>query len=183
MNLVMKTLGKYHAISFALKDQQPDKFKELSSDLKEVFLRKDDKQIRDYILMQNESCLSLLSAEEDADVLAKVKKLFEEHPMDIAADCLDLEAIGSAAIITHGDVWQNNILFKYDEDGKPTEICLLDWQVARLASPIIDLVYFMFLCTTKELRDAHYDNFLNIYHESLSEHIRRYLPPFRFDSN
>lgn len=64
-------------------------------------------------------------------------------------------------------------MFRYDDNLKPIEINLLDWQMSRYSSPIIDILYFMFLCTTKELRDAHYNESLNIYHEHLSSNIRR----------
>ena len=65
-------------------------------------------------------------------------------------------------------------MFTYDNNGKPIDVNFLDWQTTRHASPIIDIVYFMFCCTTKELRDAHYDDFLKVYHNSLSAHVRRY---------
>lgn len=66
-------------------------------------------------------------------------------------------------------------MFTYDNNGKPIDVNFLDWQTTRHASPIIDIVYFMFCCTTKELRDTHYDEFLKVYHSSLSAHVRRYL--------
>lgn len=175
VRLVMQVLGKFHAISFALKDQQPEKFKKLSSNLDEVFIRRNDPFLRDYFVKQTDSVINVLSSEEDAHLVAKVKKLFEKHAMDIAADCLELEPTGSATVITHGDAWQNNTMFRYDKNGKPIEISLLDWQISRHSSPIIDIVYYMFCCTTKELRDAHYDDFLKVYHESLSAHIQRYV--------
>lgn len=172
VRLVMKTLGKFHAISFALNDQQPEKFVEFSSQLNEVFIRKDDPILREYFLKQSESVLNAVSDEKDAHLLAKVKKVFEMAPMDIAADCLDLKATGLAGVISHGDCWQNNVMFRQDKNGKPIGISLLDWQISRFSSPIIDIVYYMFCCTTKELRDDNYDEFLKIYHESLSAHIR-----------
>lgn len=172
--LIMKTLGKFHAISFALKDQQPDKFKELASNLTEHFIRRNDNLLRGYFDMQAKSASSVLFEDEDGPIIAKVKKLFEKSAMDVAADCLELEATEPASIIAHGDTWQNNTMFRYDQNGKPIEVSLLDWQVSRCSSPIIDIVYFVFCCTSKELRDAHYDEFLRVYHESLSTHIRQY---------
>lgn len=173
VRLVMKSLGKFHAISFALKDQQPEKFKKLASNLKELFIRRDDAFFRAYFNKQVESAFNAVSGEEDAHLLAKLKKLFEKEALDIAADCIDDSSNDPASIIAHGDCWQNNTMFRYDSSGKPIEICLLDWQVARHSTPILDLVYYMFSCTTKDLRDRHYDNFLKTYHESLSIHIRR----------
>lgn len=172
--LVMKALGKLHAISFALKDQQPEKFKELSSDLSENYIRRNERLLRDYLLKESHRVLNVFSGERDSHFLAKINKLFEKHPMDIAADCLEVERSGSATVICHGDMWQNNTMFKYDESGKPIEVCLLDWQISRHSSPIIDIVYYIFCCTSKELRDAHYGDFLKVYHESLSAHIERY---------
>jgi hypothetical protein len=46
---------------------------------------------------------------------------------------------------------------------------LIDWQISRYCSPVIDLVYFIFICTDRQLRAKHYDELLNIYHHSLKE--------------
>lgn len=168
--LVMKSLAKLHAISFALKDQQPENFKALASNLDERFIRLNDPFVREFFNNQTKAILNVLSDEKDAHLLAKVKKLLEKDAIDIAFECLSTE-IG--AVITHGDIWQNNTMFRCGSNGKPVEISLLDWQVSRHSSPILDITYFMFCCTTKELRDGHYDNFLKVYHENLSNHIRR----------
>lgn len=169
----MKALAKFHAISFALKDQQPEKFKSLASNLKEMFLRDDDAFIREFFEKQSEGIFKVLANEEDADLLAKMKKVFENGALKVALECLDLDGTDPGSVISYGDSWQNNIMFRNDETGKPTEVNFLDWQISRYSSPIIDIVYFMFCCTTKELRDAHYDDFLKVYHENLSTHIRR----------
>lgn len=50
----------------------------------------------------------------------------------------------------------------------PQHICLIDFQIARCASPVLDLLYFLFTSTTKELRDKHLDEVLSIYHTALS---------------
>lgn len=171
VQLIMQCLGKFHAISFALKDQQPDKFVELAAPLTEVFIRSDDAFMRDYFSKQMDVVYKAVDG--DNHLTEKLKKLFEKEPFDIALECLNLESTGGASVISHGDAWQNNTMFRYDNSGKPIEISLLDWQVSRHSSPIIDIVYFMFCCTTKELREAHYEHFLNVYHESLSAQVRR----------
>lgn len=173
VRLVMQSLGKFHAISFALKDQQPEQFKQLTSNMQELFVRRDDAFFRAYFNKQVESASNAVSAPEDAHLLIKLKKLFEKDALDIAADCLHDSSNDTGSVIVHGDAWQNNTMFRYDSKGKPIDICLLDWQITRHSSPICDIVYYMFSCTTKELRDVHYDNFLKTYHESLSIHIRR----------
>lgn len=174
VRLVMQSLGKFHAISLALKDQQPDRFKELAASLDEVFIRDDDPHLRECFTKQAELAIDAVSGADDAHLLNKVKQFYEKEAIDIGVECLNLKLTGSASVITHGDCNQNNTMFRYDNNGKPIEVSLLDWQTVREASPIIDIVYFMFCCTTKELRDAHYNELLKIYHDSLSTHIERY---------
>lgn len=65
-------------------------------------------------------------------------------------------------------------MFKHDDKGKPIENCLIDWQIMRYASPVLDLVHFIFTATYKEMRDKHYDDFFKIYHESLSCQLERF---------
>lgn len=174
--LMMKCLGKFHALSLSLNDQQPQKFKELASKLVELYFRPNVKLSRDFYNSTVESIFNSVSGKEDALLLAKVKKVFEKDVVDVAADCVIAGLDSPTSVIRHGDAWQNNTLFTYDKQGKPIEINLLDWQIAHHGTtPIADVVHFIFASTTKELRDAHYDEFLKIYYNSLSNHIRRYV--------
>lgn len=144
--------------------------------MNELFVRRDDKFFRLFFNKQAQSALDVVSDDDEyANLKIKLTKLFEKEALDIAADCLDVSAASAGSVIAHGDAWQNNTMFRYDNHGKPCEIMLLDWQISRHCSPIIDIVYYLFSCTTKELRDAHYDNFLRVYHESLCAHIKRYI--------
>lgn len=55
------------------------------------------------------------------------------------------------------------------------DLRFLDWQIARYATPVTDVVYYIFCCTTKLLRDQYYDDMLQTYHTSLSEMLTRYM--------
>lgn len=57
--------------------------------------------------------------------------------------------------------------FNVLQRGRPEKIVLLDWQITRYCSPVLDLLYFTFVCTDHELRVKHYDELLGIYHHSL----------------
>lgn len=171
VRMVMCVIAKFHAISFALKDQQPERFVELTSNLDEILVQRDS-PIKDGFKLIVPRLLANMSEKFDSSVFLKIKNLFERDATGAAADCLDLSLNESATVISHGDLWHNNLMFRYDSDGKPIEVNLLDWQLSRHASPMIDIVYFLFICTTKEIRDAHYDEFLRIYHETLSAHIK-----------
>lgn len=54
---------------------------------------------------------------------------------------------------------------------KPTQVCLLDWQISQVASPILDLSYFFYACSSKEVL---YDlkKFLKIYHDNLTKTVK-----------
>lgn len=171
--LLMQALGKFHALSFAVKDQKPEDFAILSSNLTEICLLPSNLIIKHHLNKLFEVVLEMLSGEEDVNVLNKLQTLFKRDSIDIIGDCLDLDSTGSASVITHGDAWQNNLMFRYDKSGKPIEICFLDWQGSKHVSPVIDIVYFVFCCTTKELRDSHYEHLLNIYYDSLDTHTKR----------
>ena len=53
-------------------------------------------------------------------------------------------------------------------------ICVLFRSLDRYATPVTDLVYYIFGCTTKSLRDKHYHEFFDVYHAELSNYMRRY---------
>lgn len=44
---------------------------------------------------------------------------------------------------------------------------LLDFQLARCCSPVLDLMFFIYSCTDKRLRDQHYEDILKNYYDEL----------------
>ena len=67
---------------------------------------------------------------------------------------------GSLSCITHGDSWTMNIMFRYDDGNRPTDALLIDWQIARLGHPSVDLCYFLFSSTSSAFRHEHLDGLL-----------------------
>lgn len=173
VNLVMKSIGKLHAISFALRDQQPEKFREIVSPLKDLFMNEESELFKVHFEKMKSCVLGCLSSDKDSFLISRLNKLYENSSFEIAAKCVNGALAEPYSVVCHGDCWTNNTMFKYDETNKPTQVCLIDWQILRYCSPVTDLVYYIFLCTTKEMRDLHYDTFLKNYHESLSSHLRR----------
>lgn len=49
---------------------------------------------------------------------------------------------------------------------------LIDWQLQKLGSPVLDLSYFMYACTDKNIFD-NLDFYLRIYHNALTTQLRR----------
>lgn len=48
-----------------------------------------------------------------------------------------------------------------------------NWRLTKYGSPAIDLVYFIFMCTDKTIRDRHYDSLISVYYKALREHLER----------
>lgn len=173
VNLVMHTLGKLHAISFAVKDQQPEKFKQLSCNINELFVRTDDEHLKKVMQVFRAKELDIAEKFEDKRIGAKIKQAFDGDLVELSAKAIDSRKAEPYAVICHGDCWNNNTMFKLDANRKPVDVRLLDFQISRYGSPVLDILYYIFCCTQKELRDQHYDNFLQIYHSSLSKHLER----------
>ncbi|XP_075228386.1 uncharacterized protein LOC142328467 isoform X3 [Lycorma delicatula] len=75
------------------------------------------------------------------------------------------------AVICHGDFWVNNMLFKYNKDNNVEDVKFVDLQVTRYASPVTDILLFIYTSTEKGLSRNYYDNLIEIYHEELSKTI------------
>lgn len=134
----MQVLGKFHALSFALrvslkiriasveidvtkniffslmKDQEPEKFETLKS-MKDVFTqRKDDKVIVDYMNSLVDRAKTTLNKDTDADLIEKFTATFQGNLMHTMLQLVDGNLSEPNAVVCHGDCWNNNLLFKYD---------------------------------------------------------------------
>lgn len=109
--LVMEQLGRFHGISFALKEQQPDTFARFT-------------QLNDVFSQISESTVVTMAIENayrrgensigNAEKLAKVKHLLANW-REVIKFALSAEST-RFAVVTHGDVWNNNLLYTYNQE-------------------------------------------------------------------
>lgn len=76
-------------------------------------------------------------------------------------------------VLCHGDLWSNNVLFKYNEQGKPDHCIFVDYQMCFHSSPVLDLHYFLVTSVKPELKFSHLDHFLEFYHRHLITSLRQ----------
>uniref|UniRef100_A0A336KVV2 CSON000421 protein n=1 Tax=Culicoides sonorensis TaxID=179676 RepID=A0A336KVV2_CULSO len=169
-----ETLAKFHAVSFAIKDQCPnDPAYKKAMESEDIWLaRRGEKMMTEYMSGLSKRALGTLDLKIDAKIYERVETLLSEAYLDILEQVVDGSIAEPYAIVCHGDFWTNNILYKY-EDQKPIEAYLLDFQIVRYATPITDLCYFIFTCTSAEFRKKYLEDLLKVYHKVLSTLLKK----------
>ncbi|XP_013107725.2 uncharacterized protein LOC106087281 [Stomoxys calcitrans] len=74
-------------------------------------------------------------------------------------------------VLNHGDLWVNNIMFQYNDDGSLKETYFIDYQMGRYGSPAQDLLYFILSSTSLDIKIRQFDNFISYYHQHLVENL------------
>lgn len=171
MDCVLRAYGRFHALSFALKDQNFEKFVEFNELLKDYWLQtvKAHPELLELSTKNFESCQGILKENGvSQDLMDKIDVIKNYEWYNVVVKPED-----SNAVITHGDCWVNNFMFKFeDEDqSKYPQIKILDWQLSKIASPVNDLSYFIFAtASAKDLDNL--NDLLKVYHDSLSNHLK-----------
>lgn len=110
--LVMRELGRFHAVSFAMKDQRPhdfDEFKRLRDPQFEYEMVKGP--IAAFIAANVEMTTKTVHDPQHKRIMEKFQTTYE----DMAKDYIWGASSDDFAIVTHSDCWTNNIMFQYDD--------------------------------------------------------------------
>lgn len=72
---------------------------------------------------------------------------------------------GDIIVLTHGDCWNNNMMFHELEDNQEVDdVILLDFQVARLASPCLDISYYLWTSVDASVRQQYFQELMLLYY-------------------
>ncbi|XP_045586381.2 uncharacterized kinase-like protein D1044.1 [Procambarus clarkii] len=165
--LVLQELARFHAASLLLKATAPekdlaDRFTHIKVDWMN-FPENVKKHFNDmfsiYILCSSE----LLHNMEGYEVAEQWLARHKNNSIDLIE--LQLARNSKFDVFCHGDCWMNNVLFRYNEDGDPVEVMLLDLQFNRVASPATDLNYFLCIGLHGNDRKANWRDFLSSYYD------------------
>lgn len=186
--LVMGELAKWHALTYAMKQKSKTHLRELFPCVVDVMYRVDESQIWKPVL---DACYAsvvqiVTGATQDEALKQKLKK-YEGAFMEALAEHMVNPPEKDISVIIHGDCWVNNFLFKYEQQNgrkKPIGLKFVDFQCSVYAPLTYDLNYFFYSSTTSELRRAHLDDLLRIYHRSFQSALATLgvsFPKFTFE--
>ncbi|XP_077292442.1 uncharacterized protein LOC143915607 isoform X2 [Arctopsyche grandis] len=75
-------------------------------------------------------------------------------------------------VVNHLDLWNNNIMFQHDNNGKPTQCVIVDYQACQILPPCADIMSYLYLNLSKELRSVTMKKFLNHYYAIMTEELK-----------
>ncbi|XP_061393320.1 uncharacterized protein LOC133328789 [Musca vetustissima] len=77
-------------------------------------------------------------------------------------------------VFSHGDLWANNVMFEYGKYGdSPIQCRFVDFQLARYAPPMVDLITLLTIPSTREFRRTHLMELLQEYYRFMKEFLKR----------
>ncbi|XP_037817356.1 uncharacterized protein LOC119607487 [Lucilia sericata] len=171
IKLVLRKLSKMHATSAV--------FNERSSGCLEKydrgFFNKYTDSYKSFFVNSLMACAHYLQQLDDEDSRKYAEKMFKMKPyyMDIGKRCFEPNN-GHINVLAHGDIWTNNMMFKYClKTGKPIDVLLIDFQFSFWGSPTLDLHFFFNTSIKEPLRLHHQDELFHIYYQDFVDTLKK----------
>ncbi|XP_075161960.1 uncharacterized protein LOC142234671 [Haematobia irritans] len=175
-----RSIAKFHAMSFILQAKKPKIFQNLLQPMSDnlftdnvdpITIEFGKKHIRKTRLMLQQDSYSNPSVAKQIESL----QILEDNFKRMCLQCVNGTEISPYAVICHGDFWNNNMMYtKKPSEQETIDAKLIDFQLSRYASPILDLVHYLYTSTDRELRSKHFPELLDIYYNTLTAHIQYY---------
>lgn len=65
----------------------------------------------------------------------------------------------------------SNMMFLEDSNGNPTKVKMFDFAISRPRNvSVVDLLYFLYVCTDRQFREAHEEEVLRAYFDIFSKY-------------
>ncbi|XP_033212838.1 uncharacterized protein LOC117170280 isoform X2 [Belonocnema kinseyi] len=164
---VIETMASFHAKSLSIKLKDPAYFQRLIEPMIEVVYPSDEKPSigRSIEHSLNSAIQSLEAIPTLTREIVEAIHFLKAHVNNAYNIMRDLiNSSGKHHVLTHGDVWINNILFS--RNNKNLRVKLVDFQGARHASLATDFHYFVYSSSRTSVIEENYDDLVKLYHSS-----------------
>lgn len=166
--LAVKELAVFHALAAVLVERGEISYNEFHP----TFVHNDEKKLEDGIVKVLTALIKVIEEDWKGEWMQYVegieklkttmtKLLMKTHEKDE----------NKFNTLNHGDYWTNNILFKYNSDGQPQHIKLVDYQMIFYNKPTLDLHWFFNTSLRPEIRDRT-AQLLTIYYSTLESSLK-----------
>ncbi|KAJ6635338.1 hypothetical protein Bhyg_13923 [Pseudolycoriella hygida] len=191
--IVVQELAKLHSISLIMKKQRPMQFRESLEKVKEIVYCPEAHEFYKHSLESSlrEALSSLRSNNVQGDLNEPIDKMINLSGKIFPIMCdRILQNTDDWSVVCSGDLWVNNLMFRYDVCDQVEGVKFIDLQTVRYTSPVIDILHFIYSSTDKQLRSNKLDQLLWDYASTLLQcisksdlprgEVRNYLALFSF---
>ncbi|XP_066143503.1 uncharacterized protein [Euwallacea fornicatus] len=163
--LIIKNIALLHVLPIAIKMKNRELFDVMVEpyiQYTDVFTQSMSKD------MQNESIEDILNlASDNPKCINHLRNLESKLEQCYRASHDRIPGNRPFLTITHNDIWVNNLMVKFDENGKPLENKIVDYQFLNLGSPGKDLIFFIFDSVQNDVIRSRYQDLIRTYHNTL----------------
>lgn len=167
--------NRFHGLSYIAKHKNSIRFRDLVADVHDLqfdknghwmaqndLLKRMGKRGVDRLLERNGGRY------RDHEQLRRLNKLFDD-----ATDTLRRALCGREplSVLCHGEYCRGNVMFQYDDCGRPFDALIVDFFESRYGSPALDLSLFLYTSTTQQVRETHWDDLLDVYCAALAASV------------
>ncbi|KAH8295108.1 hypothetical protein KR018_007273 [Drosophila ironensis] len=170
VRLVLKKLAKMQAASAVMEKDCRDNGWTLSH-YDRGFFNRYTESFSAYFLGCLRSCAGYLKTEKGFEEQAKLLEALVPHYMKLGLRCFQPED-DHINVLTHGDVWTNNMMFKY-KAGSPIDVLLVDFQYAFWGSPTLDIHHLVNTSATELVRRELQVEMRCVYHDVFVRELQR----------
>ncbi|XP_067007735.2 uncharacterized protein [Anabrus simplex] len=178
--LVLRALAAFHAGSIIIEENNQHKLNELYSDL-----------LFENLFVNDNNIIANLWFHASVETIVSSVRLLRKYEENVDISKINLEKLKTfffqmyelikpskkyRNVVSHGDLWINNFLYKYDDadDETPVDLRLVDFQLVRYTPPAVDIMSFLHLDTTQDFRRNNEKKLLSLYHTCLGEELTRH---------
>ncbi|XP_046659077.1 uncharacterized protein LOC124353222 isoform X1 [Homalodisca vitripennis] len=167
--LVLERMAMFHALSVGVHHRYPDLLPNTgvhllyNDTLPELY----KKQLRG---MSQTNLTSLIEELEGIDGCKKYADAIRDIAPSHYNKALEFLVPGDKGLNVYnfGDVWINNMMFKYNDDGEVVEVKFIDFQNALFGTYAVDLNYFWWSSANESVRENHREELFEVYRRTLN---------------
>lgn len=174
--LALASLGKFHGLSHAMRSIEPETFEKLTSHMVDIYYAEPAREwYTEMASLQIDVARDAVHREYPGSAIEQRMHKFTEKTSEFYSRMIELtHTVNEFAVVGHGDCWLPNFMFNYEDTDPahpiPKRMKMIDFQLVRLGSCALDISFFLYSCTTEQLRTDHYEDMLQWYYGGV-EHV------------
>ncbi|CAL7944486.1 unnamed protein product [Xylocopa violacea] len=154
----VKALAKFHALGIATKQKKPGMFEVFKMHAKFLQIEGSPDNLFKMVLV----CIK--EDPEMSPYYDRCNKILTGLTMDELWTDVLREPWTS---IIHSDFWVNNVMFHRSEKGKVDSVKFIDFQMYMYASPMRDLLFFLYSSVNDDVTEEQIEDLMDLYYEIL----------------